>query len=117
MLVAFDGNFHPTATFCAFYITFLIMVVFNIVLNKSRDFLTIEYWIGKTIYSMVYASHILYLIQSDIVLNSYFSVLHYNYVDYQALVDKKKKEKQTPHEPTMVRQIIYFLMVLFIYLG
>ena len=49
MFVTFGGNFHPTATISAFYITLLIMIIFNIVFNKSRsiDILTFKYWIGK----------------------------------------------------------------------
>ena len=47
MFVTFDGNFHPIATISGFYLTVLIMIIFNIVFNKSADILTFKYWIGK----------------------------------------------------------------------
>ena len=47
MLVTQGGNFHPIATISAFYITLLIMIIFNIVFNKSRNICTFKYWIGK----------------------------------------------------------------------
>ena len=49
MFVKYDGNFEPTATFLGFYITFLIMVIFNIVLNKNKlsEIITLNYWTGK----------------------------------------------------------------------
>ena len=49
MFVTFDGNFHPTATISAFYLTVLIMIIFNVVFNKSRpaNILTFKYWIGE----------------------------------------------------------------------
>ena len=45
MFVRYDGNFHFLATISAFYITFLIMVIFNIVCNKRKNF-SLKYWIG-----------------------------------------------------------------------
>ena len=51
MFVRFDGNFQPTVTISAFYITFLFMVIFNIFLNKCKitlkEILSMKYWIGK----------------------------------------------------------------------
>ena len=53
----------------------------------------------------------------DIVMNSYSCVLNYNQIDYQAMLDKEKKTKKEYHEPTMIRQIVYFLIFFFMFLG
>ena len=52
----------------------------------------------------------------EVVLNSYSSVLHYNHIDYQAMLNKKKKETKKSHETTMIRQMIYFLIFLSMFL-
>ena len=113
MFVTYDGNFHPTATILGFYITFSIMVVFNVVLNKSKDILSLGYWIGKV--HDIYGIFINIIL--DIILNSYSSVLQYNHIDYQAIMSQKKRNKRELHESTMIRQIIYLLVIFILYLG
>ena len=114
MFVTFDGNFHPTATISAFYITLLIMIIFNIVFNRSKsaDILTFKYWIGKPEVNKNFKSKPTFL---DIVMNSYSCVLNYSQMDYQAMLDEEKKKKY--HESTLIRQIIYFLIFFFMFLG
>ena len=116
MFVTFDGNFHPTATISAFYFTLLIMIIFNIVFNKSADILTFKYWIGKheLKFNKNFKSNPVFL---DIVMNSYSCVLNYNQIDYQALLDEEKKKKKTYHESTMIRQIAYFLIFFIMFFG
>ena len=107
MFVTLGGNFHPTATISAFYLTVLIMIIFNIVFNKSRDICTFKYWIGKHklkwFLKMFKMSNFL-----DVVMNSYSCVLNYNNIDYQAMLDKEKNKKF--HESTLIRQFLYFLI-------
>ena len=116
MFVTLGGNFHPTATISAFYITLLIMIIFNIVFNKSRDICTFKYWIGKhklkRFLKMFIMSNFL-----DVVMNSYSGVLNYNKIDYQAMLEEEKdREKKKYHESTLIRQIIYFLIFLIMFL-
>ena len=116
MFVTFDGNFHPTATISAFYITLLTMMIFNIVFNKSSptDICTFKYWIGKTrIKNIFKISFIINLL--DVVMNSYSCVLNYNQIDYQAMLNEDKKKKY--HVSTFFRQIIYFLIFFIMFLG
>ena len=113
MFVTYEGNFHPTATILGFYITFSIMVVFNVVFNKSKDILSLGYWIGKV--PDIYGIFINIIL--DIILNSYSSVLQYNHIDYQAIMSQKKRNKRELHESTMIRQIIYLLVIFILYLG
>ena len=92
----------------------LIMMIFNIVLNKSRNVCTFKYWIGKQkqVLKIILLPNFL-----DVVMNSYSCVLNYNQVDFQAMleVDKNKKNKKY-HESTLIRQIIYFLIFLIMFL-
>ena len=115
LFVRFEGNFHPIATMSAFYITFLIMVVFNIIFNKSKlaDMRTFPYWIGRY---FELKSHDNQINITEIVLNSYSSVLHFNHFDYQAMLDEEKKKNKKSHEPTLIRQIIYFLIFFILFL-
>ena len=53
----------------------------------------------------------------EVILNSYSSVLHYNHIDYQALLEEEKKKNKKPHDPTLIRQLIYFLIFCFLFLG
>ena len=117
MFVIYEGNFDPVATISAFYITFLIMIVFNLLLNVSErsDLLTPKYWIGKI---EIFTKNCIRLTAfSEIILNSYSSVLHYNHIDYQAMLDEEKKKNKKRHEPTIVRQFIYFLIFCSLFIG
>ena len=54
----------------------------------------------------------------DVVMNSYSGVLNYNKIDYQAMLEdeKDRKKKKNYHESTLIRQIIYFLIFLIMFL-
>ena len=108
------------ATISGFYLTLLIMIIFNIVFNKSRsaDILTFKYWIGKhELYITIYfKTNVL-----DIVMNSYSCVLNYNQIDYQAILHKEEKNKKNKekkyHESTLIRQMMYFFIFFIMFLG
>ena len=54
MLVQFDGNFQPTAVILAYYTTFLIMLMFNVIFDeRTGEIFTLKYWIGKHIQLML----------------------------------------------------------------
>ena len=88
MFVTQGGNFSPLNSIYAFYIFFLILCVFNIVFNSSRDMKSGMYWIG-------------------IILNSYVSVLSYNHLNFKRNYQKRFNILESYHESTFVRQIIY----------
>ena len=113
MFVTYEENFDPIATILGFYITFSIMVVFNIVFNKSKDILSMGYWIGNILDTK---ERIFVNIILDILLNSYSSVLHYTHIDYKAIMSPRKRDKRKLHESTMIRQIIYFMVFFILYL-
>ena len=50
-------------------------------------------------------------------MNSYSGVLHYNHIDYQAMLEEKKNLNRKPHEPTLIRQVLYCGIFFFIFLG
>ena len=58
---------------------------------------------------------------SEIVLNSFSSVLSYNNFDFELILERKKEkskaQKKVRHEPTVVKQTIYFLIMTFLNLG
>ena len=94
------------------------MMIFNIVFNKSKpaDILTFKYWIGK--YEPCNFKFLIDNPRLDIAMNSYSCVLTYNQNDYQAMIDKEyRKNKKKYHESSMIRQIIYFLIFVLMFLG
>ena len=47
LYVVNDGQFSSAKTVLAFYSTFLLLVIFNTVLNKSGEYRTAKIWTGK----------------------------------------------------------------------
>ena len=47
LYVANDGQFSTTKTILAFYSTFLLLVVFNTVFNKTDEYCSTKTWTGK----------------------------------------------------------------------
>ena len=114
MLVTFDGNFHPLAVISAYYTTFLIMMFFNIIFNKRsiiHGFKELKYWIGKNIKLSVWHQN---FVSPELVLNSYFSILHYSYIDYQPMLDEN--QEKIKHKPSVIRQLLYFIIFFLIFL-
>ena len=53
----------------------------------------------------------------DVLMNSYSCVLNYNQMDYQAMLDEDYKNKNKKyHQSSLIRQIIYFLIFLIMFL-
>ena len=53
----------------------------------------------------------------EILLNSFSSVLSYNQFDFEPIFTKKMRVKEVKHEPTLVKQGIYFLLMTTLNLG
>ena len=53
----------------------------------------------------------------DVLMNSYSGVLNYNQMDYQAMLNEDyKNKKKKYHQSSLIRQIIYFLIFLIMFL-
>ena len=46
LYVVHNGQFSTLRTLAAYYVTFLIMFIFNIIFNRSKNFRSAKYWIG-----------------------------------------------------------------------
>ena len=53
MFVTCDGNFQPVETAVAFYTTFGIMALFNVVFNRT-NIRGLKYWIGDDYFKYTY---------------------------------------------------------------
>ena len=42
-----DGQFSSTKTLIAYYSTLMVLLIFNTIFNKQKDFTTARTWIGK----------------------------------------------------------------------
>ena len=47
LYVVHGGQFSTLRTLAAYYITFFIMFIFNIIFNKSKNYRSAKYWIGE----------------------------------------------------------------------
>ena len=43
------GQFSPMRTLISFYVMVGLMIIFNIVFNKRRNFFSVKYWLGEFI--------------------------------------------------------------------
>ena len=117
LYVANDGQFSSAKTVLAFYTTFLLLVVFNTVFNKTGEYCSAKTWTGKI--SILITGFIYCL---EILLNSMSSVLSYNVFDFTtvfAKADKNVKDikRVENHEPSFVKQMLYCLGFISLNLG
>ena len=68
------GQFSPMRTLISFYVMVGLMIIFNIVFNKRRNFGSINYWLGE-FYLTIILIIILKLSYLEIVVNSFSSTL------------------------------------------
>merc|ERR1711894_278014 len=95
LYVTNNGEFSSIRTLVSYYLTGLVLVIFNFFLNKRRPSFTSSYWI-------------------EILLNSLSSVLSYNSFNLAPVLNLRKnseKEEDQIHESTFVKQLIYFLLM------
>ena len=123
LYVVNDGQFSTAKTVLAFYSTFLLLVVFNTVFNKTGEYCSAKTWTGKIsilIHGISKKNCIIYCL--EILLNSMSSVLSYNVFDFTtvfAKADKNVKDKKRVenHEPSFVKQMLYCLGFVSLNLG
>jgi len=102
MFVVNDGQFSTMMTVTVYYTTVAVLMAFNMIINSNENYCSAKTWI-------------------EIVLNSLSSVLSYNNFDFEPIFSKKeeksKARKKIRHEPTVVKQTIYFLIMTSLNLG
>ena len=73
----------------------------------------LDWWVSKDFKSIINEVYFL-----EILLNSFSSVLSYNQFDLEPIFTSKKAlQTRVRHEPTMVKQGIYFLLMTTLNLG
>ena len=122
LYVANDGQFSSAKTVLAFYTTFLLLVVFNTVFNKTGEYCSAKTWTGKININPKVSIKNCVICCLEILLNSMSSVLSYNVFDFTtvfAKADKNVKDKKRVenHEPSFVKQMLYCLGFISLNLG
>ena len=114
------GQFSTWRTVVAYYSNLLILIIFNVIFTSNGNFLSIRNWIGNK-YPTFQVSSILYI--SGIILNSMNSVLSFNNLDHLNSILYKKNEKTLAdqqkhwHEPSFIKQFVYFFVLYVINAG
>ena len=98
MYTSSDGNFSIWKTLIAFYSIVIMLVLFNIGFNSSKEFPTARYWIG-------------------IVLNSTSSVLSFNSIEFHSLLGERMDVKHLWHQHTFVKQLFYTILFTIVNIG
>ena len=113
MFVLHNGHFNTYCTVTVYYTCVLLLIIFNLLFNWDTNFCSMRFWIGIFIYlskMYVYNYHL------GIILNSLNSVLSFNNVNLNSILEKNNDEKHL-HESTFVKQTIYFMLYGILQLG
>ena len=102
-----DGQFSTWIVFFAYYLVVIFLLIFNLIFNDTREFSSMTYWIGIVITIIVQIKDIF----SGILMNTFSSTFSYNNFDFNLLMGKSKKKQQL-HQPSFLRQFLYFLIFL-----
>ena len=107
----------------AYYSTVAVLMTFNMIINSNENYCSAKTWIGKCVpknLSLIFKIY-KHLYCLEILFNSLSSVLSYNHFDFEPIFtkkdDKSKAQKKVRHEPTVVKQTIYFLIMTSLNLG
>jgi len=92
-----DGEFGPQSTVVGFYSVLGILIFFNSIFNREKYIYKPECLLG-------------------ILLNSFGSILSYNYYDFRSIFHAKK-EKKYLHETSLVRQIIFLCLFTLLFIS
>ena len=60
MFVVNRGQFSSLMTLTAFYLTLVVLIIFNIIVNDNNNYKSTKTWIGKGFYRAVYSEFIRY---------------------------------------------------------
>ena len=117
MFVVNDGQFSTMLTVKVYYTTVGVLMMYNIVINDNETYCSARTWIGEH-QTIIFIRAKMFLVLLEILLNSFSSVLSYNQFDLEPIFTKKNAQlKRVRHEPTMVKQGIYFLIMTTLNLG
>ena len=104
-------------TVAVYYTTVAVLMIYNIVINDNETYCSARTWIGEH-QTIIFIRAKMFLVLLEILLNSFSSVLSYNQFDLEPIFTKKNAQlKRVRHEPTMVKQGIYFLIMTTLNLG
>ena len=113
-----EGQFSSARTVIAYYSTFMALIFFNAFFTKSEKNVTRRNMTGTK--SNIFSSKLECLF-SEVTLNSISSVLSYNQFDFGPIFkhgEKAMKEKRgEKHQPSFVKQMIYFMLFILLNLG
>ena len=113
-----EGQFSSARTVIAYYSTFMLLLFFNAFFTKSKKNVTRRNMTGTK--SNIFSSKLECLF-SEVTLNSISSVLSYNQFDFGPIFkhgEKAMKEKRgEKHQPSFVKQMIYFMLFTILNLG
>ena len=117
-----EGQFSSAKTVIAYYSTFMVLLFFNAFFTKSEKNVTRRNMTGikSSIFRLIFSSKLECLF-SEVTLNSISSVLSYNQFDFGPIFnlgEKSMKEKRgEKHQPSFVKQMIYFILFTMLNLG
>ena len=113
-----EGQFSSARTVIAYYSTFMVLLFFNAFFTKREKNVTRRNMTGTK--SNLFSSKLECLF-SEVTLNSMSSVLSYNQFDFGPIFkhgEKAKEEKRgEKHQPSFVKQMIYFMLFTILNLG
>ena len=113
LYVTNDGQFSSLRTLTAFYLTLLVLIVFNATCNTTKHYWSPRTWIG--IFFYLFMKRCIFLL-SGIILNSYSSVLSYNNFNIKLML-VGKRDDYVWHESTFLRQFVYFILIFSMNIG
>ena len=112
-----EGQFSSARTVIAYYSTFMVLLFFNAFFTKREKNVTRRNMTGTK--TNIHKLEIIFL--SEVTLNSLSSVLSYNQFDFGPIYkhgEKAKEEKRgEKHQPSFVKQMIYFMLFTMLNLG
>ena len=116
MYVVNKGQFSSMMTLTAFYVNLVVLIIFNIIVNKNSNYKSANTWIGKEQTDIgILLKKIEEVPFSEIMLNSWSSVLSYNNFNFGPIFSEQ--EENIRHESTFIRQTFYFLINLALNIG
>ena len=117
--VANEGRFDALQTIIGFYACVFLMIVFNMIFTR-RPLSSPESWIGKK--KCKKGQKLIKITIQGVTLNSFSSVATFTNMNFHSMFDRVahghvKEENEAYHESTLVKQIVYNIIMICTYLG
>ena len=119
-----DGQFSSLWSSCAFYFMVILQIAVNVVFNKQKPSLSPTYLIGKRLFGDLEKYRKSKISISGIMLNSHSSVLSFNDFDFETVMktvaynrEKFSTEREYWHQPTILKQLVYYLLNTLVFVG